>query len=55
MPTGLTNHQIAQLSSAITKDLREKLMMALPQCLRVIVSEAIVDYLEKNNLKINEK
>ena len=51
---GLKDHHIAQLATAITNELKNGLMMALPQCFRAMVSRAIVDYLEKNGLIKNE-
>ena len=52
---GLKDHHISQLGDAITKDLKDGLMMALPDYFRVIIGKAIVDYLEKNGLRIDKK
>ncbi len=51
---GLKDHEIAMLVNHVTKQLNIKLAKArLPGCLRVLVSEAIVDFLKENNLKID--
>ena len=53
---GLKDHQISQMATAITEAINTRLLLIrLPDSLRVIVSEAIVKYLNENGLRIDKK
>lgn len=52
---GLKDNEIAQLSTHITKRLKERLLMALPDSLRLVISESIVEFLNENDLRIDKK
>jgi hypothetical protein len=52
---GLKDHEIAELTNKIRDDLVTKLIgYSLPQCLRTIISQAVVSYLEEKNLRIDK-
>lgn len=54
-PNGLKDNEIAQLVNKVRDDLVRKLVeYKLPQCLRTIISEAVVSYLEEKNLRIDK-
>jgi len=50
----LKDHEIAELTNEVTKDLRRKIRKQ-PACLRQIVSVAIVDSLKKMNAREDHK
>ena len=49
---GLKDHEIALLVNAVTAKLRSR-FSALPQCLREIVRESVIDELERQQLRID--
>lgn len=49
---GLKDHQIAQLTNAVRDELKSRIP-GLPECLRTLISGAMLDYLEANNLRID--
>lgn len=48
------DHHTTQLATAITTELKLGLMMALPNNLHAMISRVIVDYFEKNGLRIDK-
>ena len=49
---GLKDYQIAELTNHVTHDLK---ILIKHQCLREMISQSVIRYLEDNNLRIDKK